>query len=70
MREEAELIGQSVHFMALERKELGLSRSMRIQAPTIVLVYVELDGDYGHDSFLFHSDEYAVSLKNFLESNE
>jgi len=32
--------------------------------------YVELEGDYGHDSFLFHSDEYAVSLKNFLESNE
>jgi len=32
--------------------------------------YIELEGDYGHDSFLFHSDRYAAALKNFLNSNE
>jgi homoserine acetyltransferase len=31
--------------------------------------YVELNGDYGHDSFLFYSDQYASALKNFLNSN-
>ena len=38
--------------------------------PGVRSSYVELEGDYGHDSFLFHSDEYASSLKNFLESDE
>ena len=31
--------------------------------------YIELDGDYGHDSFLFYSDQYAAALKNFLNFN-
>ena len=32
--------------------------------------YVELEGEYGHDSFLFHSDNYSASLQNFLETND
>ena len=32
--------------------------------------YVEFEGDYGHDSFLFNSNNYAATLKNFLESDE
>ena len=31
--------------------------------------YIELEGDYGHDSFLFYSDQYSDALKNFLNSN-
>jgi homoserine acetyltransferase len=32
--------------------------------------YIELEGDYGHDSFLFYSDRYSAALKHFLSSNE
>ena len=32
--------------------------------------YIELEGDYGHDSFLYYSDEYSTALKSFLENNE
>jgi len=32
--------------------------------------YIELEGDYGHDSFLYYSDRYSTALKSFLENNE
>ena len=31
--------------------------------------YVELEGSYGHDSFLFASDEYCNIIENFLNFN-
>ena len=32
--------------------------------------YVELEGSYGHDSFLFASDEYCNIVENFLNFND
>ena len=51
-------------------KEYGLEIQMAAIKAGINSSYIELDGDYGHDSFLFHSDRYAAALKNFLNSNE
>ena len=51
-------------------KEYGLEIQMSAIKAGINSTYIELEGDYGHDSFLFHSDRYAAALKNFLNSNE
>ena len=51
-------------------KEYGLDIQMSAIKAGINSTYIELEGDYGHDSFLFHSDRYAAALKNFLNSNE
>jgi len=51
-------------------KEYGLEIQMAAIKAGINSAYIELEGDYGHDSFLFHSDRYAAALKNFLNSNE
>ena len=51
-------------------KEYGLEIQMAAIKAGINSSYIELEGDYGHDSFLFHSDRYAAALKNFLNSNE
>ena len=32
--------------------------------------YIELEGSYGHDSFLFASDEYCNIVENFLNFND
>jgi homoserine O-acetyltransferase len=51
-------------------KEYGLDIQMSAIKAGINSTYIELEGDYGHDSFLFHSDRYSAALKNFLNSNE
>ena len=51
-------------------KEYGLEIQMSAIKAGINSTYIELEGDYGHDSFLFHSDRYSTALKNFLNSNE
>ena len=51
-------------------KEYGLEIQMSAIKAGINSTYIELQGDYGHDSFLFHSDRYSAALKNFLNSNE
>ena len=50
-------------------KEYGLEIQMSAIKAGIDSAYIELEGDYGHDSFLFYSDQYADALKNFLNSN-
>ena len=50
-------------------KEYGLDIQMSAIKAGIESTYIELDGDYGHDSFLFYSDQYAAALKNFLNFN-
>jgi homoserine O-acetyltransferase len=50
-------------------KEYGLDIQMSAVKAGIDSTYLELEGDYGHDSFLFYSDQYAAVLKNFLNSN-
>ena len=50
-------------------KEYGLDIQMSAIKAGIDSTYIELDGDYGHDSFLFYKDQYASALKNFLNSN-
>jgi homoserine O-acetyltransferase len=50
-------------------KEYGLEIQMSAIKAGIDSAYIELGGDYGHDSFLFYSDQYAAALKNFLNSN-
>ena len=30
--------------------------------------YVVLEGEHGHDSFLFHNERYAKIIRKFLES--
>ena len=30
--------------------------------------YVVLDGEHGHDSFLFHSEKYSKIIKKFIQS--
>ena len=30
--------------------------------------YVVLNGEHGHDSFLFHSDKYSQIISKFIES--
>lgn len=50
-------------------KEYGLDLQMSAIKAGINSAYIELDGDYGHDSFLFYSDQYAAALKNFLISD-
>jgi homoserine O-acetyltransferase len=50
-------------------KEYGLDLQMSAIKAGINSTYIELDGDYGHDSFLFYSDQYAAALKNFLNSD-
>ena len=30
--------------------------------------YVVLDGEHGHDSFLFHSKQYSKIIKKFIQS--
>jgi homoserine O-acetyltransferase len=50
-------------------KEYGLEIQMSAIKAGIDSSYIELDGDYGHDSFLFYSDQYAAALKNFLNSD-
>ena len=51
-------------------KEYGVEIQMSAIKAGINSSYIELEGDYGHDSFLFHSDRYSAALKNFLNSNE
>ena len=50
-------------------KEYGLEIQMSAIKAGIDSSYIELDGDYGHDSFLFYSDQYASALKYFLNSH-
>ena len=50
-------------------KEYGLDIQMSAIKAGIDSTYIELGGDYGHDSFLFYSDQYASALKNFLNAN-
>ena len=50
-------------------KEYGLDIQMSAIKAGIDSTYVELNGEYGHDSFLFYSDNYAAALKNFLNSD-
>ena len=50
-------------------KEYGLDLQMSAIKAGINSAYIELDGDYGHYSFLFYSDQYAAALKNFLNSD-
>jgi homoserine O-acetyltransferase len=50
-------------------KEYGLDIQMSAIKAGVDSAYIELDGDYGHDSFLFYSDQYSAALKNFLNSN-
>ena len=50
-------------------KEYGLDIQMSAIKAGIDSTYLELEGDYGHDSFLFYSDQYAAVLKNFLNSH-
>ena len=51
-------------------KEYGKDIQMSAIKAGVRSSYVELEGDYGHDSFLFDSDEYSTSLQNFLENND
>jgi len=51
-------------------KEYGLEIQMSAIKAGINSSYIELEGDYGHDSFLFYSDRYSGALKHFLNSNE
>jgi len=51
-------------------KEYGKDIQMSAIKAGIRSSYIELEGDYGHDSFLFRSDEYAASLQNFLEGRD
>jgi len=51
-------------------KEYGLDIQMSAIKAGINSTYIELEGDYGHDSFLFRSDRYSTALKNFLNSDE
>ena len=30
--------------------------------------YIELEGEHGHDSFLYPNDDYQNAIKNFIES--
>ena len=50
-------------------KEYGLDIQMSAIRAGIDSTYIELNGEYGHDSFLFYSDQYSTALKNFLDSN-
>ena len=50
-------------------KEYGLDIQMSAIKAGIDSTYIELNGEYGHDSFLFYSDDYSAALKNFLNSN-
>ena len=50
-------------------KEYGLDIQMSAIKAEIDSTYIELNGEYGHDSFLFYSDDYSAALKNFLNSN-
>ena len=67
---EAKLFIASFNSDWLFPKEYGKDIQLSAIKAGVRSSYVELEGDYGHDSFLFHSDEYAASLKNFLESDE
>ena len=51
-------------------KEYGKEIQMAAIKAGIKSSYIELNGNYGHDSFLFYSDEYSDGLKNFLTNNE
>ena len=31
--------------------------------------YIVLEGEHGHDSFLFHSEKYSNLIRKFLESS-
>ena len=50
-------------------QKYGLEIQMSAIKAGIDSAYIELEGDYGHDSFLFYSDQYSDALKNFLNSN-
>jgi len=50
-------------------KEYGVEIQMSAIKAGINSSYIELEGDYGHDSFLFYSEQYSAALKNFLNSN-
>ena len=69
-RAQAKLLIASFDSDWLFPKEYGLEIQMAAIKAGINSAYIELEGDYGHDSFLFHSDRYAAALKNFLNSNE
>ena len=67
---QAKLLIASFNSDWLFPKEYGLDIQMSAIKAGINSTYIELEGDYGHDSFLFHSDRYSTALKNFLNSNE
>ena len=46
-------------------KEYGLEIQMSAIKAGINSSYIELEGDYGHDSFLFYSDRILPLLKTF-----
>ena len=50
-------------------KEYGIEIQMSAIKAGIDSSYIELEGDYGHDSFLFYSERYSVALTNFLKSD-
>ena len=50
-------------------KEYGVEIQMSAIKAGIDSSYIELEGDYGHDSFLFYSEQYSVVLTNFLKSD-
>ena len=50
-------------------KEYGVEIQMSAIKAGINSSYIELEGDYGHDSFLFYSEQYSTALKNFLNSD-
>ena len=50
-------------------KEYGVEIQMSAIKAGINSSYIELEGDYGHDSFLFYSEQYSAALKNFLNSD-
>ena len=50
-------------------KEYGLDIQMSAIKAGIDSTYIELNGEYGHDSFLYYSDDYSAALKNFINSN-
>ena len=67
---QAKLLVVSFNSDWLFPKEYGLDIQMSAITAGIKSTYVELEGEYGHDSFLFHTGNYAMALQNFLESNE
>jgi homoserine O-acetyltransferase len=67
---QAKLLIASFNSDWLFPKEYGMDLQMTAIKAGLNSSYIELDGDYGHDSFLFHSNEYSAGLKKFLESNE